>query len=66
MRVAGAPALLLGDGSAMDRDEWDAFARAASIDNAMSWITKTGIDGFRLDAVPYTDLCADCARRASA
>ncbi|MFO0613224.1 MAG: alpha-amylase family glycosyl hydrolase [Polyangiaceae bacterium] len=30
-------------------------ARKASIDNAMSWIEKTGIDGFRLDAVKHIE-----------
>lgn len=30
-------------------------ARKASVDNAMKWITDTGIDGFRLDAVKHIE-----------
>jgi glycosidase len=30
-------------------------ARAFSVDNAMKWITDTGIDGFRLDAVKHIE-----------
>jgi glycosidase len=33
----------------------NAAARAYSVDNAMSWIAKTGIDGFRLDAVKHIE-----------
>jgi len=33
----------------------NAAARKFSIDNALSWITKTGIDGFRLDAVKHIE-----------
>jgi glycosidase len=31
-------------------------ARAYSVDNAIAWIEKTGIDGFRLDAVKHIEL----------
>jgi glycosidase len=30
-------------------------ARAWSVNNAVSWITKTGVDGFRLDAVKHIE-----------
>jgi glycosidase len=34
----------------------NAAARAFSVDNAISWVTKTGVDGFRLDAVKHIEL----------
>lgn len=34
----------------------NADARAYSVNNAVEWITKTGIDGFRLDAVKHIEL----------
>jgi len=34
----------------------NAAARAYSVDNALSWIAKTGVDGFRLDAVKHIEL----------
>ncbi len=46
----------------------NAEARKFSIDNALSWVTKTGCDGFRLDAVKHikTSWITDLRSRVTA
>jgi len=46
----------------------NAEARAYSVDNAIAWIKKTNIDGFRLDAVKHIELewLLDLRKRVSA
>lgn len=38
-----------------DFDFTDAMARQFSVDNALTWIADTGVDGFRLDAVKHIE-----------